>query len=371
MTTPSVPLLDLLRKAGVDDTDFLREAVEWFLQQLMEAEITQQIGAGPHERTETRTNSRNGYRPRTWDTRVGTIRLAIPQLRQGTDYPEFLEPRRRSEQALVAVIQEAYVHGVSTRKVDQLVQSLGMTGISKSQVSPLGQGLDERVARFKQRALEGPYPYVWLDAKYLKVRDGDRVVSMAFVVATGVTQAGDREILGFDIGLREEAPFWAAFLRDRVARSLRGVQLVMSDAHTGLQAAIRQVLQGASGQRCRVHFMRNLLVHVPKHAQTMVSALVRTIFAQPDLHTARAELARVVDHLESRFPKAARLLADAQDDILAYMGFPHEHGKQIASTNPLERLNREIGRRADVVGIFPHQAAARRLVGAVLMEDQR
>ncbi|POB09388.1 IS256 family transposase [Sulfobacillus sp. hq2] len=368
MTTPTVPLLDLLRKAGVEDTDFLREAVEWFLQQLMEAEVTQQIGAGPHERTGARTNSRNGHRPRTWETRVGAVQLAIPKLRQGTYYPEFLEPRRRSEHALVAVIQEAYVHGVSTRKVDQRVQSLGMTGISKSQVSQLCQGLDERVTRFKQRPLEGTYPYVWLDAKYLKVRDGDRVVSMAFVVATGVAQSGDREILGFDIGLSEDAAFWTAFLRDLVARGLRGVQLVISDAHTGLQAAIRQGLQGTSWQRCRVHFMRNLLAHVPKQAQTMVSALVRTIFAQPDQPKAREELGRVADHLAERFPQAAALLADAEDEVLAYMGFPHEHWKQMASTNPLERLNREIGRRADVVGIFPNRAAALRLVGAVLME---
>ena len=368
MTTPTVPLLDLLRKAGVEDTDFLREAVEWFLQQLMEAEVTQQIGAGPHERTPERTTSRNGYRKREWETRVGTVQLAIPKLRRGTYFPEFLEPRRRSEQALVSVIQEAYVLGVSTRKVDQLVQSLGMTGVSKSQVSALCQGLDERVTRFKQRPLESTYPYVWLDAKYLKVRDGDRVVSMAFVVATGVAQSGDREILGFDIGLSEDAVFWTAFLRDLVARGLRGAQLVISDAHTGLQVAIRQVLQGSSWQRCRVHFMRNLLVHVPKQAQTMVSALVRTIFAQPDQTTARAELKRVAEHLEERFPRAAALLAEAQDDILAYMGFPHEHWKQIASTNPLERLNREIGRRADVVGIFPNRDAALRLVGAVLME---
>ena len=368
MTTPTVPLLDLLRKAGVEDTDFLREAVEWFLQQLMEAEVTQHIGAGPHERTPDRTTSRNGYRQREWETRVGTVQLAIPKLRQGTYYPEFLEPRRRSEQALVSVIQEAYVHGVSTRKVDQLVQSLGMSGISKSQVSQLCQGLDERVQRFKQRALESTYPYIWLDAKYLKVREGDRVVSMAFVVATGVAQTGDREILGFDIGLSEEAAFWAAFLRDLVARGLRGVQLVISDAHTGLQAAIRQVLQGASWQRCRVHFLRNLLVHIPKSAQTMVSALVRTIFAQPDQDKARAELRRVADNLEERFPKAAALLAEAEDDIVAYMRFPTEHWKQIASTNPLERLNREIGRRTDVVGIFPNRAAALRLVGAVLME---
>jgi transposase-like protein len=360
--------LDLLRKAGVEETDFLREAVEWFLQQLMEAEVTQQIGAGPHERTAARTNQRNGYRPRAWETRLGTVQLAIPKLRHGTYYPEFLEPRRRSEQALVSVIQEAYVHGVSTRKVDQLIQSLGMSGVSKSQVSQLCQGLDERVQRFKQRPLESTYPYVWLDAKYLKVREGDRVVRRAFVVATGVAQSGDREILGFDMGLSEDAAFWTAFLRDLVARGLRGVQLVISDAHTGLQAAIRQVLQGASWQRCRVHFMRNLLVHVPKQAQTMVSALVRTIFAQPDQAQARTELGRVVESLEERFPKAAALLADAQEDILAYMGFPHEHWKPMASTNPLERLNREIGRRADVVGIFPNRAAALRLVGAVLME---
>ncbi len=235
---------------------------------------------------------------------------------------------------MVAVIQEAYVRGVSTRKVDQLVQSLGMTGVSKSQGSALCQGLDERVTRFKQRPLESTYPYVWLDANYLKVRDGDRVVSMAVVVATGVAQSGDREILGFDIGLSEDVAFWTAFLRDLVARGLRGAQLVIRDAHTGLQAAIRQVLQGASWQRCRVPLMRNLLVHVPKQTPTMVSALVRTIFAQPDQTTARAELKRVAEHLEERVPRAAALLAEAQDDMLASMGFPHEQWKPMASTNP-------------------------------------
>ncbi len=334
MTTPTVPLLALLRKAGVEDTDFLREAVEWFLQQLMEAEVTQPMGAGPHERTRDRTTSRTGYRKREWETRGGTVPFAIPKLRRGTYFPAFLEPRRRSEQALVSGIQEAYGLGVSTRKVDQLVQSWGMTGVSQSPVSALCQGLDERVTRVKQRPGESTYPDVWLDATSLKVRDGDRGVRRAFVVATGVAPSGDREIWGFDLGLSEEAAFWTAFLRDRVARGLRGGPRVISDAHTGLQAAIRQVLQGASGQRCRVPLMRNLLVHVPKPAQTMVSALVRTLFAPPDQTTARAELKRVAEHLEERFPRAAALLAEAQDDILAYMGVPHEHWKPMASTTP-------------------------------------
>jgi putative transposase len=368
MTTPSVPLLDLLRNAEVKDVDFLREATEWLLQQLMEAEVSAQIGAQRYERSAERTTSRNGHRSRDWETRLGTLHLDIPKLRKGSYFPNFLEPRRRSEQALVSVIQEAYVAGVSTRKVDQLVQALGMTGISKSQVSALCQGLDERVEQFRNRPIEGQHPYVWLDAKYLKVREDDRVVSMAFVVATGVNDAGDRVVLGFDIGPSEDAAFWTAFLRDLVARGLRGVQLVISDAHTGLQAAIRQVLQGATWQRCRVHFMRNLLAHVPRSSQALVAALVKTIFVQPDQAMACEELAKVAAGLRPRFPKAADVLEAAAEDVLAYMTFPKEHWQQIHSTNPLERLNKEIGRRADVVGIFPHRTAALRLVGAVLME---
>jgi len=370
MADSSMPLAELLRKAGISQPEFLRDAMEWFLQELMEADVAQLIGAQAYERTTTRTNYRNGSRPRTFETRLGTLNLQIPKLRRGSYFPPFLEPRRRSESALINVIQESYVLGVSTRKVEDLVQALGMSGISKSEVSRIAAELDERVQAFKERPLEGQYPYVWLDAKYLKVREGDRVLSMALVVATGVRETGDREVLGFDLGLSEDAAFWTAFLRSLVSRGLKGVQLVISDAHEGLRTAVDTVLHGASWQRCRVHFLRNLLSQVPRSAQPMVSALVRTIFAQPDKAAAKVQLAQVVASLRERFPKAAQLLEDAQEDILAYMSFPQEHWRQIHSTNPLERLHREIGRRADVVGIFPNRQAVLRLIGAVLMEQQ-
>jgi putative transposase len=314
-------------------------------------------------------NLQSGSRPRTFETRLGTLDLKIPKLRKGSYFPAFLEPRRRSEKALVQVIQEAYVLGVSTRKVDELVQALGMSGVSKSEVSRLAAELDERVTAFRERPLEGTYPYVWLDAKYLKIREGDRVVSMAFVVATGVRETGEREVLGFDVGLSEHEAFWKAFLRSLVARGLKGVKLAISDAHEGLKAAISAVLQGASWQRCRVHFLRALLSHVPRDAQAMVAALVRTIFVQPTPGDARLQLAKVAEFLQTKYPKAAQILTEAQEDILAYMTFPSEHWRQIHSTNPLERLMREIGRRADVVAIFPNRASALRLVGAVLMEQ--
>jgi len=313
---------------------------------------------------------RNGYRHRTWDTRVGTIDLRIPKLRQGSYFPSLLEPRRRAEKALVAVVQEAYIHGVSTRKVDELVQSLGMTGISKSEVSRLCSELDELVEAFRHRPLTNRYPYVWLDAKYIKVRESGRVLSMALVVAVGVTSSGDREVLGLDVGLTEDGPFWTEFLRDLVRRGLSDVRLVISDAHEGLKEAITRVLGRSSWQRCRVHFMRNLLSQVPKSAQQMVAALVRTIFAQPDKAAAHAQLAEVAKSLALRFPKAAQMLRDAEEEILAYMAFPTEHWRQLHSTNPLERLMREIGRRTDVVGIFPNRASLIRLAGAVLMEQQ-
>ncbi len=367
MATSPVPRLEMLRKAEMKDAHLLREALEWLLARLMEAEVSPQIGADRYERSADRTTARNGYRERAWEPRVATVQLEIPKLRTGSYFPNFLEPRRRSEQALVAVIQEASVNGVSTRQVDQLVQALGMTGISKATVSALCPGLNERGQAFRQHPLEHRDPYVWLDAKHPKVREGDRVLSMAFVVATGVNDAGDREVVGLDLGLSEEVAFWTAFLRDLGARGLRGVPLGMSDAHTGLQKAIGQVLQGASWQRCRVHFMRNLRAQVPKSAQTMGAALVRTIFAQPDQAKAYAAWAHVAKGLRPRFPAAA-LLEAAREDILAYMAFPAEHWKQTASTNPLERLNSEIGRRADVVGIFPNRKAAIRLVGEVLME---
>ncbi len=370
MSTDSVTLLDLLRNAGIDQAEFLRLALERFLQDLMAADVATRIGADRYERTPERTTQRNGHRDRDWETRLGTVHLQIPKLRQGSYFPRFLEPRRRSEQALTAVIQEAYVLGVSTRKVDELVQALGMTGLSKSSVSALCQGLDERVEAFRNRTLSGPFPYVWLDAKYLKVREGDRVLSMALVIATGVNAQGDREVLGCDVGPSEEAAFWTQFLRGLLDRGLTGVQLVISDAHRGLQHAIQAVFQGASWQRCRVHALRNLLATVPKSAQAMVAAMVRTIFVHPDKPAALLQLAKVAETLQSRFPQAATALRDMADDLLAFMSFPAEHWRQIYSTNPLERLNREIGRRTDVVGIFPNRTAALRLAGAVLMEQQ-
>jgi putative transposase len=300
---------------------------------------------------------------------MGTVHLQIPKLRQGSYFPDFLDPRRRSEQALTAVIQEAYVQGVSTRKVDALIQALGMTGLKKSAVSAVCAGLDARVTRFRQQAVTGAYPYVWLDAKYVKVREGDRVVSMAYVIATGVTAAAERAVLGCDVGPSESEAFWTGFLRDLVARGLTGVQLVISDAHSGLVAARRTVLQGAQWQRCRVHALRNLLRHVPKHQPAMVAALLRTIFVQPNHATALTELAKVAEALHPRFPQVAGKLRDMAHDVLAFMHFPAAHWRQIYSTNPLERLNREVGRRADVVGIFPNRVASLRLVGAVLMEQ--
>lgn len=350
--------------------DFLREAVRWLAQELIEMEAARQIGAQRHERTSERVTYRNGYRDRKWDTRVGTVKLRIPKLRHGSYFPSLLEPRKRAEKALVAVVQEAYVHGVSTRKVDDLVQALGMSGISKSEVSRLCSELDQMVEEFRNRRLTGRYPYLWLDAKYVKVREGNRVVNMALVVAVGITENGEREVLGWDVGLTEDGPYWTEFLRSLVRRGLNGVLLVISDAHEGLKEAIRKVFGGSSWQRCRVHFMRNLLSQVPRKAQQMVAALVRTIFAQPDKEAAHAQLAEVVKNLELRFPKAAELLREAEHDILAYMAFPAEHWRQLHSTNPLERLMREIGRRTDVVGIFPNRAALIRLGGAVLMEQQ-
>jgi putative transposase len=370
VTTFRIALEELLRKTGVDDLDFLREGIRVLAQGLMELEVSQHIGAERYERSAERTTYRNGYRERQWDTRVGSIALQIPKLRKGSYMPSLLEPRRRAEKALVAVVQEAYVQGVSTRKVDDLVQALGMTGISKSQVSRLCAELDEAVQAFRNRPLEGCYPYVWLDAKYVKVRENGRVSNMALVIAVGVRDTGEREVLGFDVGPSEDGAFWTDFLRQLVARGLKGVLLVISDSHVGLQEAIRAVFSGASWQRCRVHFMRNLLAYVPKHFQSMVAAAVRTVFAQPDQQAARRQLAVVVENLRQQFPRAARMLQDAEDDILAYMAFPTEHWRQLHSTNPLERLNREIARRTDVVGIFPNREAVIRLAGAVLMEQQ-
>jgi putative transposase len=347
----------------------LKEALTLLINALMDAEVTTIIGAEKYERNENRSNYRNGYRQREWDTRVGTLQLSIPKLRHGSYFPSLLEPRKMSEKALLNVVQEAYVHGVSTRKVDELVEALGMRGMDKSEVSRISKQLDDFVKEFKNRRLEGEYPYLWLDATFPKIREGGRVCSMALVIAVGVNQSGEREVLGFDVGMSEDGAFWEEFLRRPVARGLKGVKLVISDAHEGLKAAVKKILAGSAWQRCRVHFMRNVLSQVPKSYQGMVSSIIRTIFAQNDQASAREQLRHVVDELKNRFPKAMTILEEAEDDILAYMAFPREHWTQIHSTNPLERLNREIRRRTDVVCIFPNREAVIRLVGAMLMEQ--
>ena len=362
-------LVDVLRKAGVEQADFLREGVRVLAQELMELEVGEQLGAERHERTPERLGYRNGYRERPWDTRVGTIELKVPRVRDGSFFPSLLEPRRRAERALVSVVQEAYVQGISTRRVDDLVQALGMQGISKSQVSRMCAELDKEVESFRTRKLVGPYPYVWLDATYVKVRDNGRVISQAIVIAIGVTASGEREVLGLDVGPSESGAFWLAFLRGLVARGLAGVRLVMSDAHSGLKMAIESILQGAVWQRCRVHFVRDALALVPKHAQQMVAATIRTVFVQPDAASARTTWRAVGESFRSRFPRLTTMLAEAENDVLAYSDFPPAHWHQVWSNNPLERLNKEVKRRTDVVGIFPNAAAVVRLVGSVLAEQ--
>jgi putative transposase len=369
-TKNRMSLLEQLSKYVVEkDKDFLKEALTLLINALMDAEVTSMIGAEKYERSENRNNHRNGYRQREWYTRLGTLQLSIPKLRHGSYFPSLLEPRKMSEKALLNVVQEAYVHGVSTRKVDELVESLGIKGMDKSEVSGISKQLDGFVTEFKNRILEGEYPYLWLDATFPKVREGGRVCSMALVIAVGVNQSGEREILGFDVGMSEDGAFWEEFLRKLVARGLKGVKLVVSDAHEGLKSAIKKVLTGSTWQRCRVHFMRNVLSQVPKKCQGMVSSIIRTIFAQNDQESAREQLRHVVDELRGRFPKAMEILEAAEEDILAYMAFPREHWIQIHSTNPLERLNREIRRRTDVVCIFPNRDAVIRLVGTMLMEQ--
>ena len=370
MTDLSMALTELLRKYKTEkDEDVLRDGVRLLAQELMELEVSEKAGAEKYERSAERAAYRNGYRERDWDTRVGTIPLRIPRLRTGTYFPSLIEPRRRAERAIVSVIQEAYVHGVSTRKVDDLVRALGMEGISKSEVSRLCSELDASMKRFRDRQLEGEYPYVWLDGKCVKVRYSGRVENQVAVVAVGVNQSGQREILGFDVGPAESHDFWLGFLRGLAKRGLRGTRLVVSDAHEGLKQAIAEVLSGASWQRCRVHFMRNLLALVPRKAQTVTAAWVRTIFAQPDQASARDQLDRVARALESKLPRVSQLLRDAEDDVLAHMAFPVSHWRQLHSTNTLERVNREIERRTGVVGIFPNAQAALRLIGAVLEEQ--
>ena len=372
MAFDSLDALDWLRKQlEQDNPDLLREMVKSFAERLMSAEADAACGAGYGERSAERVNSRNGYRHRDYDTRAGTVDLAVPKLREGSYFPGWLlEPRRRAERALTQVVCQCYVEGVSTRRVDDIVKAMGIDGISRSQVSAMAKELDPMVEAFRSRPLDArPYSYVWLDALTQKVREGGRVVNVAVVVATGVNNEGRRESLGFDVIPTEEGAGWTAFLRSLVARGLSGVALVISDDHRGLKAAIQAVLPGACWQRCRVHFGRNLMTRVPKASQGMVATLARTIFEQPDHDSVWAQHARVVDQLAGRFDDAATMLADAAEELLAFSTFPAEHWSNIRSNNPQERLNKELRRRTDVVGIFPNRSAVVRLVGAVLCEQ--
>jgi transposase-like protein len=361
-----MPLIDLLQKQ--DDGDFLRAVAEAVLQLLMEHDVEGLVGVGRYERGDGRQTWRNGYRERELKTRLGALNLRVPKLRQGSYFPSFLEPRRTSEKALVAVIQEAWIGGVSTRRVDDLVQAMGLTGISKSTVSKLCKDIDERVREFLDRPLTGEWPYLWLDATYLKVRQGGRIVSVAAIIAMAVNTDGRREIIGLAVGPSEAETFWTDFLRGLKSRGLQGVKLVISDAHTGLKAAIGRVFE-ASWQRCRVHWIRNALAHVPKAQHTVVAAAIRQAFNQPDKKAALEAWRHVADQLRARWPKLATLMDESEADVLAYMSFPPQHRTKLHSTNPLERLNKEVKRRADVVGIFPNEDSIMRLIGAVLFEQ--
>jgi len=366
MTEDKIALKALLEQAS--DVDFLRDIIGFAAERMMALEVEALTGADYRARNPERSNSRNGYRERSWETRAGTVPLQIPKLRKGSYFPTFLEPRRTAEKALVAVIQEAYVQGISTRSVDDLVKAMGMSGISKSQVSRLCEEIDERVNAFLDRPLEGDWPFVWLDATYIKVRQSGRIVSVAVIVAVGVNNEGKREVLGLTVGVSEAETFWSEFLRSLTRRGLRGVKLVISDAHEGLKAAIAKVL-GATWQRCRVHFMRNVLAHVGKGQQAMVASYIRTAFAQDTETAARAQWRKVADQLRPKLPKLAALMDDAEDDVLAHMAWPKDLRAKLHSTNPLERLNREIKRRTNVVGIFPNDDAIIRLVGALMLEQ--
>jgi putative transposase len=361
-------VLEALKAADVEDR--IKQAATTIYQALIEAELSSVIGAGPHERTEARTAQRNGHRSKTISTTAGDLQLQIPKLRTGSFFPSLLERRRRVDQSLFAVIMEAYLHGTSTRKVDDLVKALGAdSGISKSEVSRICQELDVEVAAFRDRSLaDQPFRYVFLDATYCKARVDHRVVSQAVVVATGVAADGRREVLGFDVGDSEDGAFWTAFLRSLKTRGLHGTQLVISDAHAGLKAAIEAVLIGAAWQRCRVHFLRNVLAQVPKGHAEMVAAAIRTVFAQPDAEHVRSQLEVIAGMLGRRFPKVEAMLHGAAGDITGFADFPVSHWKKIWSTNPLERVNKEIKRRTDVVGVFPNPAALLRLAGSVLVE---
>jgi transposase-like protein len=366
MTDDKITLRELLEKGS--DATFLREMIGFAAQRLMELEVGELTGAAHGERSPERLNQRNGYRERDWQTRVGTVELRIPKLRRGAYFPAFLEPRRTAEKALTAVIQEAYVQGISTRSVDDLVRAMGMDGVSKSQVSRLCAEIDERVRDFLGRPIEGDWPYLWLDATYVKVREAGRIVPVAVTIAVGVNADGRREVLGMAIGSSEAESFWLDFLRGLARRGLRGVKLVISDAHEGLRAAVTKVLR-ATWQRCRVHFMRTATAHAGKSQRRLVAAWIGTAFAEADAPAAHAQWRRVADQIRPKVPKLAALMDAAEEDVLAYMHFPAAHRAKLHSTNPIERLNGEIKRRTDVVGIFPNEAAIVRLIGAILLEQ--
>jgi len=366
MTIDRLHLAELIEKGS--DADLLREMMIFTINRMMDLDVEGLTGAAYGERSDARTNQRNGYRERPWHTTIGTLPIAIPKLRKGSYFPPFLEARRTSDRALIAVIQEAYVHGVSTRSVDELVKAMGLAGISKSQVSRLCEEIDERVKTFLLRPIEGSWPYLWIDATYVKVREGGRIISVAVIIAVGANADGRREVLGMAVGPSEAEPFWTKFLRSLTGRGLRGVKLVISDSHEGLKKAARKVF-GATWQRCSVHFMRNALANVkPKH-RGMVAAAIRTAFAQETEKEALAEWNAVADRLRQRFPRVSELMDEARGDVLAYMSFHKSHWNQIRSTNPLERLNREIKRRTNVASIFPNEKAIVRLVGAMLLEQ--
>jgi putative transposase len=365
-TKTTIALADLVEKGA--DSELLRDMIQYVAQRMMELDTEGLCAAAYGERSPERANSRNGYRERLWQTRAGAVDLKIPKLRKGSYFPGFLEPRRAGEKALAAVIQEAYIQGVSTRSVDELVRAMGMSGISKSQVSRLCADIDERVNAFLNRPIEGDWPYLWIDATYMKVREAGRIVSVAVIIAVAVSTDGQREVLGMAVGTSEAEPFWTNFLRSLTRRGLRGVKLVIADSHEGLKAAAAKVLK-ATWQRCKVHFLRNALAHAGKGQRQMVLAMINTVFAQETLDAAIAQWRVVADQLRAKFPKLAAMLDKSETDVLAYMSFPKAHRTQIHSTNPLERLNAEIKRRTDVVGIFPNDAAITRLVGALLLEQ--